>query len=175
MASALARDMINTPPNDMGPKCSGETARESGASRMVQNIARSKGGALRGAKTTRPIAAVGQRPTRAPGRLSNRSGRGQASRRSLRQRRLLRYRRSRQSKPASGMGTMKKDMGGAAVMLGLAQMVWSREARAGACACCLPAVENSISGAAFRPLDIYRARSGISVEIGHTRNSGRAG
>jgi leucyl aminopeptidase len=75
-------------------------------------------------------------------------------------------------KPSSAMLRMKKDMGGAAVALGLAELVMQSG---------LPirllllvgAVENSVSGAAFRPMDVIQTRAGLSVEIGNTDAEGR--
>ena len=75
-------------------------------------------------------------------------------------------------KPESGMLNMKKDMGGAASMLGLAHMLMDRGLKI-RLRVLIPAVENSISGAAFRPRDIYRSRKGITVEIGNTDAEGR--
>jgi leucyl aminopeptidase len=75
-------------------------------------------------------------------------------------------------KPSSGMALMKKDMGGAAAVLGLAHMVMS----AGLpirLRVLIPAVENMISGASFRPGDVLRSRKGLSVEIGNTDAEGR--
>jgi leucyl aminopeptidase len=67
---------------------------------------------------------------------------------------------------------MKKDMGGAAAMLALAHMVMDRKLDV-RLRVLIPAVENSISGAAFRPLDIYRSRKGLQVEVGNTDAEGR--
>jgi leucyl aminopeptidase len=67
---------------------------------------------------------------------------------------------------------MKKDMGGAATVLALAHMIMDRQLPVRLRAL-IPAVENSISGGAFRPLDIYRARNGLAVEIGNTDAEGR--
>jgi leucyl aminopeptidase len=75
-------------------------------------------------------------------------------------------------KTESGMLNMKKDMGGAATVLALAHMLMDRGARV-KLRVLLPAVENAISGAAFRPRDIYRSRKGVSVEIGNTDAEGR--
>ena len=77
-----------------------------------------------------------------------------------------------QVKPHLAMSTMKKDMGGAAHMLGLASMILDAK---------LPiyleiyiaAVDNSIAGNAFRPGDVFAARNGTRVEIGHTDAEGR--
>src|SRR5262249_11325914 len=75
-------------------------------------------------------------------------------------------------KPDSAMLIMKKDMAGAACTLALAHMIMDRglEVRLPVL---IPAVETPISGAAFRPLDIYRSRKGLSVEIGNTDAEGR--
>jgi leucyl aminopeptidase len=63
-------------------------------------------------------------------------------------------------------------MGGAACVLALAHMVMDRGLRV-RLRVLIPAVENAISGAAFRPLDVYRSRKGITVEIGNTDAEGR--
>src|SRR4029434_5333985 len=70
------------------------------------------------------------------------------------------------------MLNMKKDMGGAASMLALAHMLMARGIKL-RLRVLIPAVENAISGAAFRPLDIYRSRKGLTVEIGNTDAEGR--
>ena len=67
---------------------------------------------------------------------------------------------------------MKKDMGGAASMLALAHMLMDRGTRI-RLRVLIPAVENAISGAAFRPRDVYRSRKGLTVEIGNTDAEGR--
>ena len=75
-------------------------------------------------------------------------------------------------KPAAGMLLMKKDMGGAACVLALAQMLIE-------CGLAIrlrvlvPAVENSISGDAYRPGDVLRTRKGLTVEVGNTDAEGR--
>ena len=75
-------------------------------------------------------------------------------------------------KPESGMLNMKKDMGGAACMLALAHMLMDRGTRL-RLRVLIPAVENAISGSAFRPRDVYRSRKGLTVEIGNTDAEGR--
>jgi leucyl aminopeptidase len=75
-------------------------------------------------------------------------------------------------KPSSGMLRMKKDMGGAATVLGLTRMIMEADlpvrlvVRIGC-------VENSISGTAMRPLDVIRTRKGVTVEVGNTDAEGR--
>jgi leucyl aminopeptidase len=67
---------------------------------------------------------------------------------------------------------MKKDMGGAATMLALAHMLMDRGIKL-RLRVLIPAVENAISGCAFRPRDVYRSRKGLTVEIGNTDAEGR--
>ena len=75
-------------------------------------------------------------------------------------------------KPASGMLLMKKDMGGAANVLGLAHMIMDAKLPV-RLRVLIPAVENAIAGAAFRPGDVFTARNGLTVEIGNTDAEGR--
>jgi len=75
-------------------------------------------------------------------------------------------------KSASGMRMMKKDMGGAAHALGLARLIMSRDLDV-RLRVLVPAVENAVSGGAFRPGDIFPTRKGLSVEIGNTDAEGR--
>ena len=75
-------------------------------------------------------------------------------------------------KPASGMALMKKDMGGAANVLGLAQMIMDAQLPV-RLRVLIPAVENAINGNAFRPGDILKSRKGLTVEIGNTDAEGR--
>jgi leucyl aminopeptidase len=75
-------------------------------------------------------------------------------------------------KPASGMGLMKKDMGGAAVALALANMLMTAKLRA-RLRVLVPAVENSIAGNAYRPGDVLATRKGLTVEVGNTDAEGR--
>ncbi len=75
-------------------------------------------------------------------------------------------------KPSAGMALMKKDMGGAAVALGLAHMLMS--AGIGArLRVLVPAVENAVSGNAYRPGDVLATRKGLTVEVGNTDAEGR--
>lgn len=75
-------------------------------------------------------------------------------------------------KPSSGMRLMKKDMGGAAHVLGLARMIMSRGLPV-RLRVLIPAVENAISGDAFRPGDVLTSRSGKTIEIDNTDAEGR--
>jgi len=75
-------------------------------------------------------------------------------------------------KPSAGMLIMKKDMGGAANVLALAQMVMDAGLKL-RLRVLIPAVENALAGNAFRPLDVFTSRKGITVEIGNTDAEGR--
>ena len=75
-------------------------------------------------------------------------------------------------KPSAGMLRMKKDMGGAALMLGLAQMVMEADLPV-RLAVRIGCVENMVSGSAMRPLDVLRTRRGLTVEVGNTDAEGR--
>jgi leucyl aminopeptidase len=75
-------------------------------------------------------------------------------------------------KTAAGMLLMKKDMGGAALMLALAQMIMDAGLKI-RLRLLIPAVENAVDGNAYRPLDVIRTRKGITVEIGNTDAEGR--
>jgi leucyl aminopeptidase len=75
-------------------------------------------------------------------------------------------------KPAAGMLLMKKDMGGAANVLGLAQLIMAAKLKV-RLRVLIPAVENAIAGNAFRPGDVLSSRKGIRVEIGNTDAEGR--
>ncbi len=75
-------------------------------------------------------------------------------------------------KPSSGMLRMKKDMGGAATVLGLARMIMEADLPV-RLAVRVGCVENSISGTAMRPSDVIRTRKGLTVEVGNTDAEGR--
>ncbi len=75
-------------------------------------------------------------------------------------------------KPAANMKLMKKDMGGGAHVLGVASMIMDAKLPV-RLRVLVPAVENSVSGSALRPLDVVNTRKGITIEIGHTDAEGR--
>jgi leucyl aminopeptidase len=75
-------------------------------------------------------------------------------------------------KSADGMRLMKKDMGGAANALGLAQLIMALELPV-RLQLLIPAVENAIAGNAYRPGDVFKTRKGLHIEIGNTDAEGR--
>jgi leucyl aminopeptidase len=165
----LARDLINTPPNDMGPAelaaAARQLAREHGAKfRSVSGAALNRDYPL--------IAAVGQGSVRAPQLVELLWGKASAPKVTLVGKGVCFDTGGYNLKPTSGMATMKKDMGGAAVVLGLAQMIMNAKLNL-RLRVLIPAVENSVSGAAYRPSDVFKSRKGLTVEIGNTDAEGR--
>jgi leucyl aminopeptidase len=166
----LARDLINTPANDMGPAELEEAARTV-AYRHGASFSTIVGDDL--LKQNFPlIHAVGRAADRAPRLIDMIWGDPSHPKITLVGKGVCFDTGGLDIKPDSGMLNMKKDMGGAASMLALAHMLMSRKARI-RLRVLIPAVENSISGSAFRPRDIYRSRKGITVEIGNTDAEGR--
>ena len=167
---ALARDLINTPANDMGPD------QIEAAVRRLAKAHKAKVSVTAGddlLKRNFPmIHAVGRASTQAPRLIDMRWGRKSAPRVTLVGKGVCFDTGGLDIKPSSGMLLMKKDMGGAANVLGLASMLMT--ARLDICLRVLiPAVENAIAGNAFRPSDVLRSRKGLTVEIGNTDAEGR--
>lgn len=165
----LARDLINTPANDMGPAELADAA---------QRLARAGGAKFRsvsGAALARDyplIAAVGQGSARAPRLIELVWGKPGAPKVTLVGKGVCFDTGGYNLKPTSGMATMKKDMGGAAVVLGLAEMIMDAKLNL-RLRVLIPAVENSVSGTAYRPSDVFKSRKGLTVEIGNTDAEGR--
>ena len=166
----LARDLVNTPSNDMGPveleKAVAEVASFYGASIKVI-----EGDELI-AQNYPLIYAVGRGSIRAPRLIDFTWGDSANPRVTLVGKGVCFNSGGLDIKPASGMATMKKDMGGAAAVLGLAHMVMDAKLPV-ALRVLIPAVENSISGDAYRPGDVIKSRKGLTVEIGNTDAEGR--
>jgi leucyl aminopeptidase len=166
----LARDLINTPANDMGP-AELESAARALAARHGASFRAVVGDDLV-AENFPLIHAVGRAADRAPRLIDMGWGDPAHPRITLIGKGVCFDTGGLDIKTESGMLNMKKDMGGAATVLALAHMLMDRGARV-KLRVLLPAVENAISGAAFRPRDIYRSRKGVSVEIGNTDAEGR--
>ncbi len=169
-AVGLARDLINTPANDMGP------AELEAAARAVATRHGATFRAIVGADLLTQnfplIHAVGRAADQAPRLLDIGWGDPAHPKVTLIGKGVCFDTGGLDIKPESGMLNMKKDMGGAATVLALAHMLMDRGAKL-RLRVLLPVVENAISGAAFRPRDIYRSRKGITVEIGNTDAEGR--
>lgn len=166
----LTRDLINTPAEDMGP---GELA---DAARVLGRRHKAKCRVVLGddlLKDNYPmIHAVGRASSRAPRLIDLTWGRAKDPKLTLVGKGVCFDSGGLDLKPSNGMLLMKKDMGGAANVLGLAAMIMAARVRV-RLRVLIPAVENSVSGNAFRPMDILRSRKGISVEIGNTDAEGR--
>jgi leucyl aminopeptidase len=163
----LARDLINTPANDMGP-AELEAAARALARKHGAKIAVTSGAAL--AKNYPLIAAVGAGSPRAARLIELSWGKGPLV--TLVGKGVCFDTGGLDLKPSAAMLTMKKDMGGAASVLAVAGMVMG--AKLGLrLRVLIPAVENSVSGAAMRPGDVFTSRKGLTVEIGNTDAEGR--
>jgi leucyl aminopeptidase len=166
----LARDLINTPAEDLGPPELAEVATGLGA-RFGAQVHVLSGEDLV-AHNYPAIHAVGRAGSRPPCLIDLRWGEADAPRLTLVGKGVCFDTGGLDIKPAAAMKLMKKDMGGAAVTLALAQMVMDARLPV-RLRLLVPAVENSISASALRPLDVVRTRKGPSVEIGNTDAEGR--
>jgi leucyl aminopeptidase len=169
-AASLARDLINTPSNDMGPE---ELAL---AAQQLAERFGAKFSCIVGEDLTRQnfplIHAVGMASSRAPRLIDFTWGDSAHPRVTLVGKGVCFDTGGLDLKPSTGMLMMKKDMGGAANVLALAQMVMDAKLKL-SLRVLIPAVENAVAGNAFRPLDIFPSRKGITVEIGNTDAEGR--
>ena len=169
---ALARDLINTPANDMGPAELEDAARALGKQHgaKVRSIV---GDDL--LKQNFPlIHAVGRAADakRAPRLIELRWGKPSDPKVTLVGKGVCFDTGGLDLKPESAMLIMKKDMGGAATVLACAHMIMGAGLKV-SLRVLIPAVENSVAGNAFRPLDVYPSRKGLNVEIGNTDAEGR--
>jgi leucyl aminopeptidase len=166
----LARDLVNTPANDMGPAELEHAAREL-ADRHGANVSVLAGDELLAANFPL-IHAVGRAATQAPRLIDMNWGDPAHPKVTLVGKGVCFDSGGLDLKPSSAMLNMKKDMGGAASVLALAHMIMDRGLNV-RLRVLIPAVENSVAGSAFRPRDVYPSRKGITVEIGNTDAEGR--
>ncbi|MBV8392950.1 MAG: leucyl aminopeptidase family protein [Alphaproteobacteria bacterium] len=166
----LARDLITTPSSDMGP------AELAAAAQALAKQHKAKIGVIVGddllKKNYPMVHAVGRASARAPRLIDLTWGRDGDPKVTLVGKGVCFDTGGLDLKPASGMLNMKKDMGGAATMLAVASMIMATGLRV-RLRLLIPAVENSVSGNAFRPLDVVPTRKGLTVEIGNTDAEGR--
>lgn len=166
----FARDLINTPANDLGPEelveAAAEIARENGAAVSVVT-----GDELL-AQHYPLVHAVGRGADRAPRLIDMQWGDVRAPKVTLVGKGVCFDSGGLDLKPSSGMLTMKKDMGGAAVVLAVARMVMEAGLNL-RLRVLIPAVENAVSGRAYRPGDVLASRKGLWIEIGNTDAEGR--
>ncbi|MBB43908.1 MAG: leucyl aminopeptidase [Rhodospirillaceae bacterium] len=169
-AISLARDLINTPAEDMGP------AELAAAARQVARLHKAKYHSITGdsllKKNFPTIHAVGRAASKEPRILDITWGRKGAPKLTLVGKGVCFDTGGLDLKSASGMARMKKDMAGAACVLGLSHMIMDAgiDVRLRVL---IGAVENSVSGNAYRPADVIKTRAGITVEIGNTDAEGR--
>ena len=170
-AVALVRDLVNTPAEDMGPE-----ALEGEAERIAKAYGASFD-VVRGDRLESEfpmVHAVGRAAERkhAPRLIQFVWGDPAAPRVAIVGKGVTFDSGGLDIKPSSGMALMKKDMGGAAHALALAQLVMGAGLKV-RLHCIVPAVENAISGNAFRPGDVLTSRKGLTVEITNTDAEGR--
>jgi leucyl aminopeptidase len=170
-ATALVRDLVNTPAADLGP-AEIEAAVRAEASRSGAKLKVTEGDELK--KHGPLIAAVGAgaSPERAPRLIELEWGDTRHPRVAIVGKGVCFDSGGLDLKPAAGMRLMKKDMGGAAHALALARLI-TLERLPVRLHLLIPAVENAVSGAAYRPGDIVRSRKGLTVEVDNTDAEGR--
>ena len=170
VACGLVRDLVNTPTEDMGPEHLALAA---------QQVARTYGGSFREwvgdellSANFPAIHAVGRASHRAPRLLEVTWGDPAHPRVAIVGKGVCFDTGGLDIKPADGMRWMKKDMGGAAHAIALAQLVMAQRLPVYV-HLLVPAVENAIAGNAYRPGEVIRTRAGLSVEIDNTDAEGR--
>ncbi len=166
---ALTRDLINTPAEDMGPSELEQAARD------LAELHGAQLGTIEGAGLLEAnfplIHTVGRASDEAPRLIDMRWGDGGPCL-TLVGKGVCFDTGGLNLKPGASMGLMKKDMGGAANVLGLAHMIMDEQLPL-RLRVLIPAVENAVSGNAFRPGDILTARDGQTIEINNTDAEGR--
>jgi leucyl aminopeptidase len=169
-ATALVRDLVNTPAADMMPKDIGDTA---------QSLINTFGGKLSQiigddllAQNYPTIHAVGRASIHAPRLVDFTWGDKKNPQITLVGKGVCFDSGGLDLKPSAGMRNMKKDMGGAAHVLGLARLIMSHNLPI-YLRVLIPAVENAVSSNAMRPGDVITTRKGLTVEIDNTDAEGR--
>jgi leucyl aminopeptidase len=170
-ATFLVRDLVNTPPNDLGPAEIAEAAQKAAKTSGKAAVKVIVGDELL-KKNYPTIYAVGKGSPREPRLIDIHWGKEKNPRVTLVGKGVAFDTGGLNLKPGNSMALMKKDMGGAAHVLGLAQMIMAANLPV-RLRVLIPAVENSMDGNSFRPSDIIKTRKGISVEIGDTDAEGR--
>ena len=169
-ATALVRDLINTPANDLGPAELAVAAQQLAAEFEAQVSVIVGEDLLVNNYPT--VHAVGRASRRPPRLIDLRWGDKAAPKVTVVGKGVCFDTGGLDIKPSAAMLLMKKDMGGAAQALGLARLIMAA-ALPVRLRVLIPAVDNAISGDAFRPLDVIRTRRGATVEIGNTDAEGR--
>jgi leucyl aminopeptidase len=170
LATFLVRDLINTPASDMGPEELADAAQALGEEFGAR--CRIVVGDELLEENYPAVHAVGRASVRAPRLIDLQWGDASARKVTLVGKGVCFDSGGLDLKPAASMKLMKKDMGGAAQVLGLARMIMSAGLPV-RLRVLIPAVENLVSGNSIRPLDVVPTRKGLTVEIGHTDAEGR--
>lgn len=169
-AQVLVRDLVNTPTEHLGPSQLADAVISQADAFKAESRSISGGDLL--TRNFPAIHAVGRASSSEPRLLELDWGAEDAPLLALVGKGVCFDTGGLDLKTAAGMQLMKKDMGGAAHALALARLVMEHNLPV-----CLklliPAVENSVSGNAYRPGDIITTRKGLSVEIGNTDAEGR--
>lgn len=169
-AIGRARDLINTPANELGP-----AELEAAAAALALDVGASFSSVVGEALLEQNwplVHAVGAASPRPPRLIELVWGEPGAPKLTLVGKGVCFDTGGLDIKPSASMLLMKKDMAGAALMLGLAEAV-ARLALPVRLRVLIPAVENAVGGRAFRPGDVLRSRKGLTVEIGNTDAEGR--
>jgi leucyl aminopeptidase len=169
-AVRLVRDLVNTPAEDMGPEQLSDVAREQ-AELFGAEFDEWVGDELL-AQNFPAIHIVGRAAARPPRLLEINWGNPKHPRIAIVGKGVCFDTGGLDLKTADGMRLMKKDMGGAAHAIALARLIMQRQLPV-RLQMLVPAVENAVSGNAFRPGDVIRTRKGLTVEIGNTDAEGR--
>jgi len=169
-ATALARDLVNTSAADLGP-AEIETAIRAVAADESADVSSIVGDALLPANCPM-IHAVGRASPRAPRLIDLRWGSPGDPKVTLVGKGVAFDTGGLNLKTDAGMLLMKKDMGGAAAAIAAARMIMRAKLKV-RLRLLVPAVENVVAGASFRPGDVLRSRKGLTVEIGNTDAEGR--
>lgn len=165
------RDLINTPASHLGPKELGDAAQSLAQAYKNVSIKRIRGNDL--LKENYPcVYTVGKASVKEPEVIDLRWGNPNHLKVTLVGKGVCFDSGGLDIKSSSGMLLMKKDMGGAAHVLGLASLIIEQKLPV-SLRVLVGAVENSVSGNAMRPLDVTKTRKGITVEIGNTDAEGR--
>ncbi|MEN1972321.1 leucyl aminopeptidase family protein [Luteimonas sp. MJ204] len=169
-ATARVRDLVNTPTQDMGPDQLEGIARDIAMAHGADFSAITGDALLE--QNFPAIHAVGRASHRAPRLLALRWGDDSHPHVAIVGKGVCFDTGGLDIKPADGMRNMKKDMGGAAHAIALAELVMARKLPL-RITLLVPAVENAIGPDAFRPGEVIATRTGVSVEIDNTDAEGR--
>ncbi len=170
-AMFLGRDLINTPAEDLGPADIANQVRALGRKHKAK-VSVVSGAALKRGYPAIFAVGKGATATRGPRLCDLTWGRASHPKLTLVGKGVVFDSGGLDIKNATGMRLMKKDMGGAASMIGLASMIMDAKLPV-RLRLIIPTVENSVSGDSYRPGDVLQTRKGMTVEVGNTDAEGR--